>query len=168
MSSDQHIVLLSLGSNLGDKIQYLNDALDFLTDKGHVLSDRSSYYLTSPWGVKEQDWFINMAVKMNTDKNISVFHNDCQAAEKHVGRVHYKKWGPRKIDIDLLYFDDLIIQSETLVVPHPRIAERRFVLIPLAEIAGEYIDPVAGDSINTLLLHCKDQSEVIKYESTMK
>ncbi len=149
---------LGLGSNLGDKRLYLRRALEKL-EAGGLIENVSSLYSTEPVGNKEQDWFLNAAVKLRCDLPPPDLLAFLLAVEQELGRVRTEKNAPRTIDLDLLFYDDLVIGYEgagghgdppLLVVPHPRLHERRFVLEPLAEIAPGFVHPVLKRTVQQL------------------
>jgi 2-amino-4-hydroxy-6-hydroxymethyldihydropteridine diphosphokinase len=140
---------LSLGSNLGDKRAMIARAVERLGAAGVAVIARSSDYRTPPWGDEDQDWFVNACVKVRTGLAPHDLLALCLGIERDLGRVRTRKWGPRTIDIDLLIYDDVQMASGDLVLPHPRIAERAFVLQPLAEIAPDL--EVAGRRIAAML-----------------
>ena len=135
------LVYLSLGSNVGDRAANLNAAIERLRTLGEVVAV-SSFYETEPVEFTAQPWFLNCAVKLNTEKMPKQLLNAVLDIEKEMGRKRLKKKGPRTIDIDILLFGNSIIDTKGLTVPHPAMHERRFVLEPLAEIAPEVRHPV--------------------------
>lgn len=147
-----HIAYIGLGSNMGDKIANLKKAIEEL---GKILGTKvltvSSFYKTEPVGDIEQDWFINAAVKLETTLTPRELLNKLLDIEKDLGRVREIKWGPRVIDLDILLYDDLVMDEEGLAIPHPYLHERGFVLSPLAEIAQEVIHPKLKKSISELI-----------------
>lgn len=161
-----HKTFLSIGSNKGVRMDYIQKALDYLSDHQQRIVSRSNWYMTTPWGLKNQDWFINIAIEMESTLDVSDLLLLCQETERHVGRTFVEKWGPREIDIDILYFDREIIELEQLSVPHPYLYDRRFVLEPLNEIASDWVDPVKEMKVSELLSHCKDPGEVKIVEAT--
>ena len=126
-------VYLSLGTNVGDRVVNLARALAALP--GVVAC--SSIYETEPWGLTEQPRFLNLCCQIETRLPPQELHAELKRIERELGRQPSVQWGPRLIDIDLLTYDDLVMQTEALTVPHPRIADRAFVLVPLAEIAPD-------------------------------
>jgi 2-amino-4-hydroxy-6-hydroxymethyldihydropteridine diphosphokinase len=132
--------LLALGGNVGDVRDTLDRAIAALCDGKDVrLCARSSDYRTPPWGVEDQPPFINLAIAVETGLAAHALLARAQAVEREFGRAraHEQRWGPRPIDIDLIAYDDLALDSPDLTLPHPRLFERAFVLVPLAEIAPE-------------------------------
>jgi 2-amino-4-hydroxy-6-hydroxymethyldihydropteridine diphosphokinase len=132
-------VLLALGSNLGDRRALVDETVARLGGlPGTRLTARSSYYRTDPVGPVEQEWFLNIAVALRTELEPNALLAACQAIETDLGRRRAAeiRWGPRTIDIDIIAFDDVVRADPGLTLPHPRFAERGFVLVPLAEIAA--------------------------------
>jgi 2-amino-4-hydroxy-6-hydroxymethyldihydropteridine diphosphokinase len=141
---------LSLGSNVGDREGNLRAAIEKLSTVGRV-SAVSSFYETEPMEVKEQAWFLNCAVEVETEKSPQELLDALLAIERGMGRERLQPKGPRNIDIDILLFGDAVIDEKGLKVPHPAMHERRFVLAPLAEIAATAIHPVFERSVGELL-----------------
>ncbi len=145
-----HTIFLSMGSNLGDRLTNLQDAIRSLPPNIQLLS-QSQIYETEPWGYTEQPAFLNLVIKANTElppKNVLTFIKDIEVA---LGRKATFRFGPRLIDLDILLYDDLVLNSPGLTIPHPRLTERGFVLIPLAELAPDLIHPVTRKTIQQLL-----------------
>ncbi|MGL4489066.1 MAG: 2-amino-4-hydroxy-6-hydroxymethyldihydropteridine diphosphokinase [Rhizobiaceae bacterium] len=131
-------VLIGLGGNLGDPLAAMREALRRLDADEHCkLVSGSSVWRTPPWGLTDQPDFLNACAKLTTSLSPRSFLELCLKIEQDLKRVRDVRWGPRSIDIDILFFGDQMISEPGLMVPHPRIAERAFVLVPLAEIAGE-------------------------------
>ncbi|MGB5394405.1 MAG: 2-amino-4-hydroxy-6-hydroxymethyldihydropteridine diphosphokinase [Lutimonas sp.] len=156
---------LSLGSNLGDRLQNLQDAVNMLAEKCGHISIISSVYESRSWGF-ESDNFYNICLKLSTYLNPEILLEKILSIENHFGRQRTKDktYRARTIDIDIIFFDDEIIFSETLLVPHPHLAERKFVLVPLAEIAPNFIHPITKISISQALRNCIDTSEVLRID----
>jgi 2-amino-4-hydroxy-6-hydroxymethyldihydropteridine diphosphokinase len=130
--------IIALGSNLGDKTANIDRAIDLLTAPGEVrLVGRSRNFATAPWGKTDQDWFANACISVATRLSARALLERCQEIERRMGRVATEKWGPRIIDLDLLIYGDSAIREPDLVLPHPHIAERAFVLAPLMDIAPD-------------------------------
>lgn len=139
--------LLGLGGNIGDVRTRFRHAIAKLCEKGEVLA-RSSDYETPPWGVEDQPHFINAAVVMRTDLSPHALLAWVQAVETQFGRERKLRWGPRTLDIDILAYDDLVLDTPHLTLPHPHLHERAFVLAPLCEIAPDW--HIGGVSIQAL------------------
>ncbi len=145
-----HIIYLALGTNLGDRFANLHTTIDSLAPQVHVEAE-SRIYETPPWGFLDQPTFLNMALRAVTDlppADLLVF---LKQREVELGRIPTFRDGPRLIDIDILFYDDLVLNTLPLVIPHPRLHERAFVLVPLADIAPDFIHPVLNQSIRALL-----------------
>ncbi len=140
---------IGLGSNVGDKRANIARAIELLTADGAVrLVARSRDYRSAPWGVLEQDWFVNAVITVATDVSARELLRRCQSVENEMGRVRLQKWGPRLIDVDVLTYKDLLIDEPDFKVPHPLIAERGFVVVPLKEIAPGLV--IAGRSLSDM------------------
>jgi len=142
---------IGIGSNLGNKKENCKQALRLLEENGVRVKKQSKMYVTEPWGIKDQPKFINMAIEVETDKRPDELLGILKNIEKHMGRIETIKWGPRVIDLDMLLYDDLIIETPLLEIPHPFMHEREFVLKPLAEIASDKKHPVIGKTIKEML-----------------
>ncbi len=154
-----HYYLL-LGSNLGDSIQIIRNTLEKISKDLGTISVQSSFYETQPWGKTDQPNFINMAIALDSQLTPEQLFEKLKNMEVEAGRIPSEKWGPRALDIDILYAGDTIIESDNLIIPHKGIYERNFVLIPLMEIAGEFEDPVKKITIDDIYDQCNDTSEV--------
>jgi len=153
-------VYLLLGSNLGDRLQVIDAAKDLIKHQIGEIANASSVYETAPWGIVEQPAFLNQVIIVKTGKAPEEVLRIILEIEHELGRVRYERWGARVIDIDILYFGDLILDTARLTIPHPRLHERRFTLAPLAEIAPDFIHPVLNKSSEQLMAECTDISEV--------
>lgn len=134
---------LSLGSNLGDRLGYLTQAVRKLNTGGTTVTKVSSVYETAPWGKLDQPAFLNIAAAVETELAATELLHHVLQVEKDLGRVRIERWGPRTVDIDILLYGTETIQTLELELPHPRMAERAFVLVPLLEIAPELPYPDA-------------------------
>jgi 2-amino-4-hydroxy-6-hydroxymethyldihydropteridine diphosphokinase len=153
-----------LGSNQGDRIDMLNKAAEQIQKNIGPVKALSSVYETEPWGVENQANFLNQALITSSNKTPSEVWEMVKTIQHNLGKNQEIKWGPRNIDIDILYCDDLILNTSELTIPHPRLYERNFVLVPLIEIAGDFTDPVHRVSIDEIFDRCKDLKEVYLYE----
>ena len=149
------IVYIGLGSNLGDRHRNCLSAIELLRQHGLPAIKQSSMYETKPWGVTEQPEFVNMTVETETDLAPIKLLEMLKKIEKDMGRQDTIRWGPRIIDLDILLYDDIILKTDSLTIPHPLMHEREFVLEPLSEIAGDLIQPVLKKSIADLLKETK-------------
>ena len=133
---------ISLGSNMGDRESYLEKAINILGSHGKIeVTKRSSMYETDPVGFTEQDQFLNMVIEIRTSLSPETLLHQCLQVEIDLGREREFKWGPRIIDLDILLFNHETIEAENLLIPHPRMQERAFVLIPLLEVAPSIEHP---------------------------
>lgn len=145
------LVYLSLGSNLGDREEYLREAISRLRDLG-AIRQVSAFYETQPVEVQgDQPWFLNCALAMETELEAAAFLRRMLAVEQSMGRVRTEPKGPRTIDIDILFFGNDVLDTPELTVPHPAMHQRRFVLQPLAEIAPAFMHPVLKRTVQELL-----------------
>jgi 2-amino-4-hydroxy-6-hydroxymethyldihydropteridine diphosphokinase len=154
-------VLLSIGSNIGDSKTIISEAIDLLFESGMLSHIKvSSLYESEPYGFSGQPWFINAAVSGKTTHTVYELIELIKSIEYLFGRKKRETWHEREIDIDIILYGDLDLESEKLTIPHTQMEFRRFVLVPAAEIAGDIVHPVIRKSINTLLTECKDTSVV--------
>lgn len=158
-------VYLLLGTNLGKKAQNLHLATQLLEKNVGPILMLSSVYETMPWGIEDQPIFYNQVLKMSTDLGVVDLLKTTQSVEQEMGRKKYRHWGERLIDIDILYLNDIVYESETLNIPHIQIPNRRFTLVPLVEITSEFIHPKLLLTQAQLLAQCPDPLEVKKVES---
>jgi len=155
-------VYLALGSNLGDRKDCLRAGIRGLAARGVVPVCCASVYSTEPREVLDQPWFLNTVIEANTDLNPEELLRVCLDVEKENQRIRKTKKGPRTLDIDIIFYGSDIVRKPGLTIPHPSFSARRFVLVPLAEIAPKFIDPLSGKTIKQLLESCPDQSGVLR------
>lgn len=147
-----HEAYISIGSNIGDKEKNLIEAINNLEDvKGIIIDKVSSFIKTEPWGLKEQDEFLNGAIKIKTILSPRELMEVLLNIEKTMKRERIVKWGPRIIDLDIILYDDLVTDDEYVTIPHPRMEEREFVLKPLSEIAPNKVHPLSKKRIFKML-----------------
>jgi 2-amino-4-hydroxy-6-hydroxymethyldihydropteridine diphosphokinase len=150
---DEHIVYLALGSNVGNRAAHLKAAIAALPPQMEVKA-KSQVYETPPWGYADQEKFLNQVIMVKTYLSPDALIKHLKRLEVALGREITFQNGPRVIDIDILFYDDLVYKSPTLVIPHPRLHERGFVLLPLMDIAPDLVHPVKQQSIRQLLAFC--------------
>ena len=165
-SSKGHVAFLSLGSNVGDTRQHLKAARQALATLGVNEEEVSPCYATEPVDFKDQPWFLNQVIRVRTDLAPMELLQACLRTEQEQGRRRDMAKGPRTLDIDILLYDDLILEDPELQIPHPRIPLRRFVLEPLAALAPDKIHPILQDTLRSLLAKCKDTSRVQRLEES--
>ena len=149
MKMKQHIIFLGLGSNVGNKKQNLEKAIKKMGEKISMISV-SKFYETEPWGYKDQDKFLNVAVSGKTKLTPMQLLNFVEQIEKEIGRIKRFKWGPREIDVDILFYDDFIYKNKFITIPHPFIQEREFVLKPLMDLDPNFVHPVFKKTVRQL------------------
>jgi 2-amino-4-hydroxy-6-hydroxymethyldihydropteridine diphosphokinase len=153
-------IVLSLGSNIGDRHAYIDEACKLLEERDVKIDRKSAIYESEPVGFTGQDEFLNQILVVETELSPMQLLDICLQVEQHMGRIRVEKNGPRNIDIDLLFYKDEIMSEKTLLLPHPRVAERRFILVPLAELLPDELHPVMDVSFQELLENCEDDSMV--------
>lgn len=150
---NEHTVYLALGTNLGDRLGNLKLALAALTPQMEVKA-RSGIYETPPWGYEDQPRFLNQVVKVKTYLEPEPLLKHLKRLEVALGRQPSLPNGPRLIDMDILFYDDIILDTPSLKLPHPRLQERAFVLLPLMDIAPDLLHPVSKKSVREMLAEC--------------
>lgn len=148
------MVHIGIGSNLGNRQDNCREAIRQLSLRGVTIVKASSMIETEPWGVPDQPPFINMAIEAETDNVPDRLCAILKDIEMQMGRTESVRWGPRVIDLDILFYDDMVLDAPELKIPHPHLHERPFVLIPLAEIAPERVHPVFKKSVRELCDRC--------------
>lgn len=150
---------IGIGSNIGDKAGNIDRAIALLTGDGGVrLVSTSRKYRSAPWGVTDQDWFVNACISVATDLSAHELLKRCQSVENEMGRVRQLKWGPRVIDVDVLTYRDEEIRDPDLIVPHPLIGQRSFVLLPLQDVAPD--TRIGGQGLDALIAALGDDGTV--------
>jgi 2-amino-4-hydroxy-6-hydroxymethyldihydropteridine diphosphokinase len=157
-----HKYYLHIGSNQGDRLQILQSCVDAIAKSIGSVTDTSSIFETEPWGMKDQNAFLNQALLCHSSLEPGELLAKAKQIEASVGKGKEERWGPRLLDIDILYCDDLIIEGNPQI-PHPEIANRNFVLIPMMEIAPDFMDPKHQKTIDELYDLCEDTCEVYQY-----
>jgi 2-amino-4-hydroxy-6-hydroxymethyldihydropteridine diphosphokinase len=160
-----NISYLLIGGNEGDRVATLAAARQNIEAVAGTIGRFSSLYETAPWGKTHQADFLNQALQLETRFDAPSLMNSLLGIEEKMGRIRVEKYGARIIDIDILFFNDAILRQPQLVIPHPEMQNRRFVLAPMEEIAPFYIHPVLGLSVRELLLTCTDPLTVKKLPS---
>jgi 2-amino-4-hydroxy-6-hydroxymethyldihydropteridine diphosphokinase len=155
-------IFLLLGSNLGQPLANLRDASKKIERDAGKIWMRSSVYKSAAWGVPEQPDFYNQVLQIQSEHPPEILLQKLLHIEKAMGRLRLEKWGPRLIDIDILFYGQETRNTPSLQIPHPGIPERKFTLIPLVEIAGNWQHPVSKKSMSALLEQCTDTLRVEK------
>ncbi len=160
-----HIAFIGIGSNLESPAENCLKAVERLnTHPNLTLIARSSLYQSEPFGITDQDWFVNSVVQLTTSFSPEDLLRACLSIEQTMGRTRTKKWGPRIIDLDILFYGSARIGTEALQIPHPRLGERGFVLRPLADIAPNFRHPETGASVTEMLAALPPGDDVRLYE----
>jgi 2-amino-4-hydroxy-6-hydroxymethyldihydropteridine diphosphokinase len=157
-----NIAYLLIGGNEGDRSAYLRETTRQIGSPGSRIIRQSSVYETAAWGKTDQPAFLNQALIVETPLDAPALMQRMLAIEEQMGRIRTERYGSRTIDIDILFFNEDIIRLPWLIIPHPEVANRRFALEPLNEIAPDYVHPVLQKTIHELLTLCPDKLEVKK------
>lgn len=155
-------IYLSLGGNLGNTLEIFKNVYPILEKKIGPILQFSSIYQTKAWGNTNQADFLNQVLELMTELTPQELIAELLAIESELGRVRKQQWEARIIDLDILFYGDQIVQESNLQIPHPFLPQRKFVLIPLAEIASAFIHPALKKNMSTLESECPDSSEVTK------
>jgi len=162
----KNIAYIGMGSNLGSRLENCLQAMTRLAEHPaiHVIA-RSSFYETEPVGKTDQGWFFNAVVQVSTELEPEALLQSLLTIEAAMGRIRNEKWGPRIIDLDLLLYEDRILKTPQLEVPHPEMTQRRFVLAPLSELAADHVHPLVNKTIQELLSELPEENKVFKIHS---
>lgn len=160
------IAYLLLGGNMGNRPRLLQTAAEAIERQLGNITGRSALYETAAWGKEDEPPFLNQALALSTPLTAPALMRSLLNIEQLLGRERKIRYGARPIDIDILYYDDLVTDTPHLQLPHPRLAQRRFALVPLAELAAGKKDPVTGKTVAEMLAACPDQLPVKKYTET--
>jgi 2-amino-4-hydroxy-6-hydroxymethyldihydropteridine diphosphokinase len=157
----RNVCFIGIGSNLGDPLSNCLDAIENVASQEQItLTKQSSLYRTEPVGLRDQDWFVNGVIEVKTAYSPRTLLETLKVIEYEMGRKEGQRWGPRVIDLDILFYGQEVVDEEGLVIPHPELHKRGFVLIPLNEIAPYVIHPTFGVSVQGLLERLEDKREV--------
>jgi 2-amino-4-hydroxy-6-hydroxymethyldihydropteridine diphosphokinase len=158
-------IFLGLGSNIDDRVAYINTATSSIKSCSEIKIVKSSLiYETEPWGIRNQGAFLNRVLMLESSLLPEDLLNFVKDVELKTGRTQRDKWHEREIDVDILFYDDQVVTSERFSLPHREVQNRKFVLIPMCEIAEDFMHPVLNKSMRTLLKETKDISEVKPYK----
>jgi 2-amino-4-hydroxy-6-hydroxymethyldihydropteridine diphosphokinase len=156
------LAYIGFGSNVGDGIRNCRQALEAIGSDPRIrLVQHSPLYRTEPVGKRDQDWFINGVAAVETSMTPGELLGFLLSIEDRMGRVRKEKWGPRIIDLDILFYGDMVLDENNLQIPHPRLQERKFVLVPLNDIAPDLIHPVFRQTVSKLLSQLKSEEIVM-------
>lgn len=159
------VAYIGIGSNLGDRLSFFKRAIELLAVSPDIKVEIvSSLYETQPIGFKDQPLFLNAVIKLSTELSPKELFSLMQSVEKNLGRERRERWGPRTIDLDLLLYDDIVLMDQGLTVPHPRLTERMFVLVPLSEIAPDLVHPVLKMRVAEILACGSFEGSVTLYK----
>lgn len=155
--------ILLIGGNLGDRTGHLQQAVEQIDKQIGKVEKISALYETAAWGQVEQPDYLNQALLVSTEMDARTLLETVLAIEHNIGRIRRQKWGARVIDIDIIFYNDAIINQPDLKIPHPQMQFRQFVLVPLREILPDWQHPVLHQSVSTLLENCTDELPAVKY-----
>lgn len=157
-----HSAYIGVGANLQDRLKQCKAAIDRIDGAdGCRVSGVSPFYQTEPVGVNGQNWYVNAVIRVNTSLDPRPLLNRVLTIEADMGRIRETRWGPRVIDLDVLLFGNRVIKEEAMIIPHPRLHMRRFVLIPLVQLAPQMIHPVLGRTMMELLHEIPEDDQAV-------
>lgn len=165
--SDSRSVILSLGSNIENRKSFIEQAVNELSERFEAKVEQSSIYETESWGFNAELPFLNCCISFESSQNVEEILKITQEIEKKMGRLKKTEkniYHSRTIDIDILFVGNIKIKSKNLEIPHPRLYDRNFVLMPLSELSPKFIDPLTKQSIQELIYQCNDKNSVILYK----
>ena len=158
------IVYLSLGSNIGDRVGYLQQATLLLKAIPEIsVISTSSFYESEPWKMDSENWFVNAVVQISTTLSSEKLLDECMRIEAQLGRKRTRGYQDRTIDIDILFYDDLVIHTEALTIPHPHFHKRAFVMVPMLEIAQDFVHPLFKKTVMQLYEELENPEMVLLY-----
>ena len=157
-------VFLLIGGNMGDRLQNLHQAITLLSGAVGPVIQQSAVYETAAWGKTDQAAFLNQALLLSTRLSAAELIVTVLSVEEKMGRHRTEKFGPRVIDIDIMFYNEEVVNEPHLTIPHPQMQNRRFALIPLVELAPQMVHPVLNKTLERLLLECKDELPVILFK----
>ena len=158
------IVYLSLGSNIGDRVGYLQQATLLLKAIPEIsVISTSSFYESEPWKMDSENWFVNAVVQISTTLSPEKLLDECMRIEAQLGRKRTRGYQDRTIDIDILFYDDLVIHTEALTIPHPHFHKRAFVMVPMLEIAQDFVHPLFKKTVMQLYEELENPEMVLLY-----
>jgi 2-amino-4-hydroxy-6-hydroxymethyldihydropteridine diphosphokinase len=155
-------VYLLIGGNMGDRMANLAKAIHLINQEIGLIQKASAIYETAAWGNTNQPDFLNQAIFLHSDLDANIIMNKLLEIEITMGRKRDIPMGPRTIDLDIIYFNNMVITNDLITIPHPKVAERKFVLTPLVEIAAQFIHPILNKTNDALLKECGDSLSVYK------
>jgi len=156
------IAYIAFGSNLGDKNKHCSDAIQMIKNlPGCKIEEQSPFFSTAPVGMKDQDWFVNGVISVKTGLSPHKLISQLHEIETKLGRVRVQKWGPRVIDLDIIFFGKEVIHKNGLIIPHPLMHLRKFVLVPMTKISPDLIHPLLGQTMVELLKGLENDDQAI-------